>query len=67
LAYFLRRFSLGLVGIARAAKGDVTPTGEKFCEILRQLSGNSSRIVSVKGWDSTRIPIRGRRRSPSRI
>jgi DNA-binding transcriptional LysR family regulator len=23
------------VGIARAAKGDVTPAGEKFCEILR--------------------------------
>src|SRR5262245_32641488 len=26
------------VGIARAAKGDVTPAGEKFCEILRKLS-----------------------------
>lgn len=26
------------VGIARAAKGDVTPAGEKFCEILRQTS-----------------------------
>lgn len=26
------------VGIARAAKGDVTPAGEKFCEILRQKS-----------------------------
>src|SRR6476659_7975387 len=24
------------VGIARATKGDVTPAGEKFCEILRQ-------------------------------
>jgi len=34
---------------ARAAKGDGTPAGEKFCEILRRLSGNSSRIVSVKG------------------
>jgi DNA-binding transcriptional LysR family regulator len=27
------------VGIARATKGDVTPAGEKFCEILRQLTG----------------------------
>ena len=27
-----------LVGIARATKGDVTPAGERFCEILRQIS-----------------------------
>ena len=26
------------VGIGRAAKGDVTPAGEKFCEILRKIS-----------------------------
>jgi DNA-binding transcriptional LysR family regulator len=26
------------VGIARAKKGDVTPAGERFCEILRQIS-----------------------------
>lgn len=26
------------VGITRAAKGDVTPAGEKFCEILRSMS-----------------------------
>ncbi|MHB1079649.1 MAG: LysR family transcriptional regulator [Prosthecobacter sp.] len=26
------------VGIARSQKGDVTPAGEKFCEILRQVS-----------------------------
>src|SRR5262249_1864994 len=26
------------VGIARATKGDVTPVGERFCEILRQIS-----------------------------
>ena len=26
------------IGIARATKGDVTPAGEKFCEILRQTS-----------------------------
>src|SRR5215831_14025193 len=29
------------VGIARAAKGDVTPAGEKFCEILRKFSSGS--------------------------
>jgi hypothetical protein len=51
LAYFLRRLSLDLVGIARATKGDVTPAGEKFCEILRQLTGTRSRITSVKSED----------------
>ncbi len=30
------------VGIARAAKGDVTPAGEKFCEILRKTSGETT-------------------------
>ena len=25
------------VGIARATKGDVTPAGEKFCELLRKI------------------------------
>src|SRR2546425_1058467 len=29
---------VGSVGIARASKGDVTPAGEKFCEILRKIS-----------------------------
>ena len=32
------------VGIARAAKGDVTPAGEKFCEILRKLSSGSTAV-----------------------
>ena len=31
------------VGIARATKGDVTPAGEKFCEILRQISAEADR------------------------
>jgi len=30
------------IGIARASKGDVTPAGEKFCEILRQISTRAS-------------------------
>ena len=30
------------VGIARATKGDVTPAGEKFCEILRKTSGGAT-------------------------
>jgi hypothetical protein len=36
------------VGIARATKGEGTPTGEKSCEILRQLTGTSSRITNGK-------------------
>jgi DNA-binding transcriptional LysR family regulator len=36
---------VGSVGIARATKGDVTPAGEKFCEILRKIS---DRLTSVK-------------------
>src|SRR4029077_19062595 len=31
-----------------ATKGDVTPVGEKFCEILPQLNGTRSRVASVK-------------------
>src|SRR5712675_818757 len=31
------------VGIARASKGDVTPAGENFCEILRKISKGSER------------------------
>jgi len=30
------------VGIARASKGDVTPAGEKFCEILREFSAGKN-------------------------
>jgi DNA-binding transcriptional LysR family regulator len=30
------------IGIARATKGDVTPAGEKFCEILRKTSDGAS-------------------------
>jgi DNA-binding transcriptional LysR family regulator len=30
------------VGIARSTKGDVTPAGEKFCEILRKISNGAS-------------------------
>src|SRR5947208_9192885 len=30
------------VGIARATKGDVTPAGEKFCEILRKTSDEAT-------------------------
>jgi DNA-binding transcriptional LysR family regulator len=39
------------VGIARATKGDVTPAGEKFCEILRRLTDTSSPTTSVKSED----------------
>jgi DNA-binding transcriptional LysR family regulator len=30
------------VGIVRSAKGDVTPAGEKFCEILRKISSRAT-------------------------
>src|SRR5262249_20175247 len=33
------------VGIARAVKGDVTPAGEKFCEILRKVSRGATKPV----------------------
>jgi LysR substrate binding domain len=33
---------VGSVGIARAAKGDVTPAGERFCEILRKNSDGAT-------------------------
>src|SRR5438046_3774202 len=38
------------VGIARATKGDVTPAGEKFCEILRRISdrANTAKSKSAK-------------------
>ena len=32
---------LGSIGIARATKGSVTPAGEKFCEILRNISNGA--------------------------
>jgi len=33
---------MGSVGIARATKGDATPAGEKFCEILRKCSKSAN-------------------------
>jgi DNA-binding transcriptional LysR family regulator len=36
------------VGIARAQNGDVTPAGEKFCEILRKISKRTSQTQSNK-------------------
>ena len=37
---------VGSVGIARATKGDVTPAGEKFCEILRKISNGATAAKS---------------------
>jgi len=37
---------VGSVGIARATKGDVTPAGEKFCEILRKISNGATAAES---------------------
>ena len=36
------------VGIARAKNGDVTPAGEKFCEILRKVTKETSSGKSLK-------------------
>ena len=36
------------VGIARASKGDVTPAGEKFCEILRRISDGATAARSKR-------------------
>jgi DNA-binding transcriptional LysR family regulator len=35
------------VGIARATKGDLTPAGEKFCEILRRISGGATKLKTA--------------------
>ena len=37
------------VGIARATKGDVTPAGEKFCEILRKISDGATAAKAKPG------------------
>ena len=37
------------VGIARATKGDVTPAGEKFCEILRKTSDGATAAKAKPG------------------
>jgi hypothetical protein len=36
------------VGIARATKGDVTPAGEKFCELLRKFSSAPTAIKALQ-------------------
>jgi len=40
---------VGSVGIARATKGDVTPAGEKFCEILRKTSDRATTAKAKPG------------------
>jgi hypothetical protein len=36
------------VGIARGIKGDVTPAGERFCEILRKVANGPTATNSLK-------------------
>ena len=50
------------VGIARATKGDVTPAGEKLCEILRRKSVSKRRSLSVQ---ERRVVLRSTIRSSS--
>jgi hypothetical protein len=40
------------IGIARATKGDVTPAGEKFCEILRKTSDGATAAKAKPGRSS---------------
>ncbi|HEV7402350.1 MAG TPA: LysR family transcriptional regulator [Chthoniobacteraceae bacterium] len=40
---------VGSVGIARAAAGDLTPAGERFCEILRQVSRGPTTAQAKQG------------------
>jgi DNA-binding transcriptional LysR family regulator len=40
---------VGSVGIARATNGDVTPAGEKFCEILRKTSHRGATAQAKEG------------------
>jgi DNA-binding transcriptional LysR family regulator len=43
------------VGIARARNGDITPAGEKFCEILRNVAKPTVAAKSPKGIGRWRI------------
>jgi DNA-binding transcriptional LysR family regulator len=45
------------VGIARATKGDVTPAGEKFCEVLRQTSIEANEARNIQSVRSSRRRI----------
>ena len=48
------------VGIARASKGDVTPAGEKFCEILRRISDGATAAKSKRANPRTQfVPLSG--------
>ena len=49
------------VGIARATKGDVTPAGEKFCELLRKISNGTSAAKPklARSW-TTFVPTTSR-------
>ena len=40
------------IGIARATKGDVTPAGEKFCEILQKTSDGAPTAKAKPGRSS---------------
>jgi DNA-binding transcriptional LysR family regulator len=50
------------VGIARAAKGDVTPAGEKFCEILRKISDRATTAKALSSSSFIGVPQRAKKR-----
>jgi DNA-binding transcriptional LysR family regulator len=56
---------LASIGIARATKGDLTPAGEKFCEILRKTSaarpmpsGESTKAARCAGGHKMSIAVK---------
>ena len=53
------------VGIARATKGDVTPAGERFCEILRKISDRATTAKSKPTRFSEPSGVAPRRQSGS--
>lgn len=51
------------VGIVRAAKGDVTPAGERFCEILRQISQGGTAAKPSRQGESERSSSKAARQA----
>src|SRR6266850_1147792 len=58
---------VGSVGIARATRGDVTPAGEKFCEILRTISLGATAVKSKPARSSRTKFVRESGKTCSRI
>ena len=49
------------VGIARAKNGDITPAGEKFCEIMRKVAKGAGKHVPTALSPNVAQPAKGHR------